>query len=109
MERDGVFHFILFYILIIAYLMLFLNLNNIENYEKKLITKFRNFTIFKIMIYIIESKIIFYILCFGIFLYSLFEIMHQPNFVNEWSAHLHHIEELYQTWNYKDLMHYNGM
>jgi hypothetical protein len=40
----------------------------------------------------------------------MFEIFNQPAFVNDWPAHLHHLEQWYleNTTNYQEFMHYHG-
>lgn len=56
------------------------------------------------------SDIAFYITVTGVFCYSIYEILYLPAFVNDWPAHLHHLEQWLNdgTRNYSNYMHYHG-
>ncbi len=55
------------------------------------------------------STFAFYAATFAILCLSVFETMNQRDFVNDWPAHLHHVEQwLEGTTNYAHFMHYHG-
>ena len=105
-ERDGIFHLKEFYIILFVFILLYLLINPIIKLETKINNKYGKLfeIINKYGKYIVILGII------GIFLFSMIEIIYQNAFVNDWPAHLHHVEQYYieNTTNYNELMHYHG-
>jgi alpha-1,3-mannosyltransferase len=57
-----------------------------------------------------REDFIFFVGSAGIFMFSVYEILYQPDFMNDWPAHLHHVEQFWLegTRDYSQHMHAHG-
>eukprot|EP00818_Percolomonas_sp_WS_P000911 CAMPEP_0117448628 /NCGR_PEP_ID=MMETSP0759-20121206/7505_1 /TAXON_ID=63605 /ORGANISM="Percolomonas cosmopolitus, Strain WS" /LENGTH=980 /DNA_ID=CAMNT_0005241033 /DNA_START=20 /DNA_END=2963 /DNA_ORIENTATION=+ len=71
--------------------------------------KLWQYNLIQIIYRVLSSRALFYIACTGMFLFSTFEIIMESDFINDWPAHLHHIERFMGgELNYENYMHHHG-
>ncbi|KAF2069590.1 hypothetical protein CYY_009094 [Polysphondylium violaceum] len=96
MERDGVFESPYTFLVLSVYVISVLLLSKIYNFETLLLSFILNFTKSKLKLNLNSKKlhsILFYLIATIIFGVSIFEILYQSSFTNDWPAHIHHIEQ----------------